>query len=636
MRTHLRQLLVSGIIVALCVALGVLVARPALSESEARDLASRFRFTSEPVNSTPAGARAERAVAPELGGIRSWISAVGAAAGLSDLRGLGHPGDLCLVDPRDDSVTLRPAQPSEPGGYPPVRLTPDGLPYDRTMAPMGCVPVDIDEDGDVDHVVHYWGRSPVVYLNTAGQGAPKPGDHRAVELVTPMQVWNTETLNVGDVDGDGHLDLVIGNYFPDGARVLDPDADDETRMQMQDSMSLARNGGTNRVLLTKPTGHADQLPKITDQSTALTQAAAGSWTLATGMQDLTGDGRPEIYQANDFGPDQFIRNDSTPGRVEFTEVRGTRDLTTPKSEVLGYDSFKGMGVTFTYAGDASLPSIVVSNITTPYALHESNFAFTPARSPGELADGDLPFEERSEALGLARSGWDWDVRAGDFDNDGTDEIMQANGFLRGDVNRWPLLQELAMGNDTLLHNPAFWPNFGPGDDVSGHEPNRFYVRDQAGHYTDLAGQTGAAARDGDDNTRALAFGDVDGDGKLDAVAANQWQDSVLLHNTADAGPSATLRLVRPGEAGPDGAVTPAIGAQVRLHHPDRPQRAQLYPANGHTGVAAPELHFAMPGGDPVPATVTWRDTAGTHEARVEVRPGRSTILLDSDGTAELR
>jgi hypothetical protein len=108
-------------------------------------------------------------------------------------------------------------------------------------------------------------------------------------------------------------------------------------------MGKARNAGTNRLLLAVPTGRPGEPPRLTDASTAFPGDSAQSWTLATGLQDLTGDGLPELYVANDFGPDQLLVNTSTPGTVRLTEVTGKRDLVTPRSEVLGHDSFKGMG-----------------------------------------------------------------------------------------------------------------------------------------------------------------------------------------------------------------------------------------------------------------------------------------------------
>lgn len=629
MSSSARKALSILFIVVVTVAAGLMVVRPGIGDDAATREAARYGFFLRQLNNTPPNARTERNVAPNLHGIRGWISAVGAAVALADVRGLGRSADVCLVDPRDDSVTLRAAP--ESGGlyYRPVTLRPDGLRYDATMAPMGCVPADLDEDGDIDFVVHYWGRSPVVFLNRAGKKPPVQDAFRAEELLDPMSVWNTGTLNIGDIDGDGHLDLFVGNYFPDGARVLDPAAHDETRMQMQDSMSMGRNGGTNRILLTRPTGTPDTLPAIVDASVALSSAAAKSWTLATGLQDLTGDGLPEIYQANDFGPDQLMVNRSKPGAVVLEEVVRSRDFVTPKSEVLGHDSFKGMGVAFTYPTGDGLPTMVVSNITTPYALHESNFAFVPDGTGDDLLAGHVPYRDRSEELGIARAGWCWDVKAGDFDNDGVDELVQANGFLKGQVNKWPVLQELAMANDELLRYPTAWPNFGPGDDLSGHEPNRFWVRSVNGRYADLADRVGFAFPD---NTRGLALGDVNGDHRVDVLVANQWEDSVMLLNTSG-GPAADVRLVRTGAGGQDVA---AVGAQVELRHPDKPQKAQLYPANGHTGVSSAELHFALPGGGAVPAMVTWHDGSGRHEAEVTVAPGSSTIHLGTDGTAVVR
>src|SRR4051812_34356512 len=106
MSTRMRRAVPAAVVIILSTALGLFVVRPSLGVDEANDLATRYGFAVSPLNSPP-NARTERAVAPGLRDIRGWISSVGAAVALTDFRGLGRSADACLVDPRDDAVTLR-------------------------------------------------------------------------------------------------------------------------------------------------------------------------------------------------------------------------------------------------------------------------------------------------------------------------------------------------------------------------------------------------------------------------------------------------------------------------------------------------------------------------------------------------
>lgn len=606
---------------------------PSYSAAERAQLAQQFRFERHALPVAARPVRAVRDVEPSLRRISAWISAVGAAVSLSDLDADGLADDVCLVDPRSDRVTVAPA-PGTGARYRPFTLDAAPLPYDaRTTAPMGCLPGDFDGNGRLDLLVYYWGRTPVLFLRR-GDGRLGPAATLRRELVQGGGRWYTATISAADVDGDGRLDLVVGNYFPDGARVLDPSARSDPAMQMQDSMSRAYNGGVDRILLGRGGG------RFVEAKDALPRHVARGWTLAIGAADLDGDLRPELYFANDFGPDRLLHNDSTPGRVRLTLATGRRGLTTPASKALGHDSFKGMGVDFgDLNGDGRL-DFFVSNITSPYALEESNFAWIATGPASDLARGRAPYTDRSEPLGLSRSGWAWDTKLADFDGDGVNEIVQALGFLRGRIDRWPELHELAMANDTLLRHPGAWPRFRPGDDLSGHEQTAFFVRGPAGRYVDLSGSVGLR---GAGVSRGTAVGDVDGDGLPDLAVADQWAPSFLFRNRSPGPPRFLgLRLVLPpagarsgthSEAGlaPGLLARPAVGAQAVVRLPGgRSLVGQVDGGNGHASVRAPELLFGLRGVEvaEVAVSLRWRDGIGVvRGASLTLGPGWHTIRL---------
>ncbi len=217
---------------------------------------------------------------------------------------------------------------------------------------MGCLPGDMNEDGLMDILVYYWGRSPIAFLRRGAQ--MNAAAYTPVEIDSRGERWFTNAATLADLDGDGHADLIVGNYFPDDARVLDARA--AGREPMQHSMSRADNGGRKHLLRWVGPAQFQRAGRRADDE------VSRGWTLAIGAADLDGDLLPEIYFANDFGPDRLLHNRSTPGHFRFELLHGERTLTTPKSKVLGNDSFKGMGVDFGDLNGDGWPDIFVSNI----------------------------------------------------------------------------------------------------------------------------------------------------------------------------------------------------------------------------------------------------------------------------------
>ncbi|MFD8533607.1 CRTAC1 family protein [Streptosporangium canum] len=639
-------------IVALVLMTGAFVVSrpPTSSADEKADIASRYGFA--PMNIAMPGGftqKTMRAVNKRYTHIDAWISSVGAGVAMNDLDGDGLANDLCITDPRIDQVVVTPTPGERSGRYAPFALNPGALPMNEAMAPMGCLPGDFNEDGRTDLLVYLWGRTPIVYLAKADAQGLGAGAYLPTELVPGVgdteytgPLWNSNTATFADFDGDGHGDIFIGNYFPHS-----PVLNDKVNggVEMNDSMSRGINGGED-YFFRWTAGSAGAQPSATFQKLdhVLPSNVSKGWELGAASADLDGDMLPELYLANDFGPDRLLYNRSKPGEIKFSVVEGVRTPLIPKSKSIGHDSFKGMGLDFGDLNGDGIYDMFVSNITTSFGIEESNLQFMSTAKDqadlrAKLAKGEAPWEDRSAQQSTAWTGWGWDVKIDDFNNSGDLAIAQATGFVKGEVNRWPVLQELATANDGVLRNPHSWPKVRAGDDVAGHQTLAFFAKNEDGRYANISEQLGLAIPV---PTRGLATGDSNGDGLLDLAVARQWDEPVFYQNTSpNPGAFLGLKLTHEGSAatGDTAAGTlpapgsAAIGTAVTVTTPDgRKTIARVDGGSGHSGRRSHDVHIGLGPNvtGPVQVSLCWRDRTGQiHEQTLQLTPGWHSIQLGS-------
>jgi hypothetical protein len=655
LRGRLRTLIPALVAILGILTAYVVVGNPA-EAGDASATAAKYSFKELPIAMPPGYEQQKmndiRQVNPAYYKIRSWMSAVGASVAINDLTGHGRPDGMCLVDTRTNDVilTYTPTAP-QADRFTPFVLDPAPLPIDDTMAPTGCVPGDFTGDGRIGLLVYYWGRTPILFLPKTGATTVAPGAYQPQEVVSGVDTggkytgpqWNTDAVAVADLNGTGHPSIVVGNYFPDGGIL---DVHGQNNVQMPNSLSSANNGGGLHFLRwTGATTGESPAVHYTEDKDAVPFHDSTGWTLALGTADLTGAGKADLYDGNDFGHGHLLYNVSTPDRLKFTEAYGEGSPTTPKSFILGNGSFKGMGVDFADLDAKGHFDFLVSDITQPWGLQESNFVFrndttSNAQMAAKLASGTAPFTQIASDTGLAWSGWAWDVKMGDFLNAGRQDVVQALGFINGKTDRWPWMQEMATMNDDLLANPAMWPNFQPGDDVSGHQVFAFFAKNHNGKYVNINKKLGF---DTDDTpTRGIAMADTTGTGKLDFAVARQWGTPSFYANTSpNIGDHLTLNLYRPtadGQAntGLQGPGSPAYGTTVTVHTPGHPQIAQLDGGSGHDGYRSFQVRFGL-GMDMAPqqVTITWHDTTGALHTQDTTLPGGTHTLMLTDTIQEI-
>jgi hypothetical protein len=414
---------------------------------------------------------------------------------------------------------------------------------------MGSVWGDFDNDGHEDVLVYRYGYL-TLFRNLEG---------RRFEDVTEaagLRHWvNSNGAVWFDYDRDGLLDLYVTAYFRgdvDLGRLA-------TTRIMHNSFEFASNGGTN-LLFRNLDG--SRFEDVTDAM----GVGSTRWTMAAAAADFNEDGWPDLYLANDYGPEELFLND-----------QGRRFI--PSTAGLESESKSGMSVSLGDAYNSGRLDVFVTNISERgYLFQNNNLRLNRMREASRF---------RNVAEGaVADAGWAWGAQFGDLNNDGTNELFVANGFISADRARsyWYSMSKIAGANSRLFEDARTWPAFGSAS-LSGYQRSRVFLNRGLRGWVDVAATVGVADRyDG----RAVALADLSNRGALDIIVANQNQPAVLYRSYPDSANnwiSFSLVGTRSNRS--------AIGAEIVLESGDMRLRRI---ADGGMGFASQndrKVHFGL-------------------------------------------
>jgi hypothetical protein len=390
----------------------------------------------------------------------------------------------------------------------------------------GCVAADLNGDGRPDLVVTTTSGIKLLWNNGNGtftEGAAAAGMN--------AYGWYTGAA-VADVNGDGRPDVFVAGYADPNQPVPNSLAGFPTNLGgVRDLLYLNEGNG--------PDGRA-RFREVGVQ--AGLESADPRHGLGAVFTDVNGDGRPDLYVANDEDPNQLYVNVPWPGGAA-ADPAGLGFRFEERAASLGVDdAFAGMGIATGDVGRSGLDLFVTNSRQEPSA------AFRQLRRGAAFANARPSFDP---ALGSGFAGWG--VSWVDLANTGSPDLVLTAG---------------AIPVTNLAHDA---------------EPVRVLapVHGRAGLFGDAKDALGGEGLRL--NGRGLAAADVNNDGRMEVAINTIGGKLVLLRPTGRSGNWLDVAL---------GRFSPGAVATVTL--PDgRQLRREVQAGSSYLSSEDPRLHFGL-------------------------------------------
>jgi enediyne biosynthesis protein E4 len=394
---------------------------------------------------------------------------------------------------------------------------------------MGVAVGDYDNDGYEDLYVTAYGGNKLYHNN---------GNGTFTDVTQKAGVggsgWSTSAAWV-DLDGDGFLDLVVLRY-------LDWDFDDIWCGEHKEGYRAYCHPDYFKPIAPL-VYHNNKDGTFTEiaQKIGLSKPGKG---LGVAIADYDRDGHIDLFVANDSMFEFLYHNK---GDGNFDEVSLTAGVAVDQDG----RTYAGMGVDFADYNNDGWPDIVVTDLANQrYALYQNN------------GDGTFTYASQNIGVGqmtLTHSGWG--VRFFDYDNDGWKDLLIAQGH---DL-------------DTIELN---YPNL--------HYREPMLLARNTGHgFLDVSAESGSVFRL-PWVARGMAVGDLDNDGRLDAVVTTNDGPAHILRNEGSTQNHWILLKLVGHTSNRD-----AIGASVTLVTGSGPQYATVSTAGSYLSASDKRVHFGV-------------------------------------------
>ena len=426
---------------------------------------------------------------------------------------------------------------------------------------------DIDNDGYPDLFVTRW-RSYALYRNR--------GDGTFEDLTEKAGLggdrnWPTSSA-FADLDNDGDLDLYVCHYGAWNTQ--------EPRVCTEPSIGIIITCDPRSIEALPDhvfRNDAGRFVDVTDEAGIADRDGRGLGVVAA---DLDADGRIDLFVANDSTANYLFRNR---GGFRFEEVGETAGVAANAEG--GYQA--GMGVA---CGDLDGDGRTDLAVTNYYGQSTTFFH--------NLGQGF--FTDHTSSIGLtapSRHRLGFGAVFLDANNDGRLDLLTANGHVSDQRPMYPY----KMPPQLLIGRPS-----GVLEDVTARAGPPF----QEGYVG-----------------RGLAVGDLDNDGRLDAVMVCQNDPLVYLHNETEPGRGHSVLFRLEGtRSNRDG-----VGTSIRVTAGGRTQGAQRFGGGSYQSASDPRVHFGLGSSERV-ELVEVRWPSGVVDRHRDLQADRGYVIREGESS----